>query len=187
MKQVQKTQEERETVGTSYPLIIYIFLFGLVLIRIIPFFDTDGRYWGFSHLIYLPDYYTILFFIISAIALSLPFLKNAARWGDFLAEKFSTLFLDTERAYINRIIFILFVALIFIFNVASTHFLGDCYILIKDLTPATGMFFKWGEVGIFKWSEIGVAKFMIVVKSLVGGSDQAGAQKMSRCHIKNKY
>ncbi|RKX21244.1 MAG: hypothetical protein DRP51_04565 [Candidatus Zixiibacteriota bacterium] len=161
--------------GVSLHWIIYSFLVGLVLIRIIPFLDPTGRYWGLSHLIYLPDYFAVLFFIISAVALSLPFFQKAASRGDSLAQRFSALFLDGRRAYINRIIFVAVIALIFIVNVAPTHFLGDSYILIKDLTPATGMFFKWGEIGIFKWSEIGVAKFMIIVKSLLGGSDKEGA------------
>ncbi len=155
--------------------IIYSFMAGLVLIRILPFFDPDGRYWGFNHLIYLPDYFTVLFFVISAIALLIPLFRGAASWGDILAQRFSTMFLDGPHAFINRAVFVIIITLIFIFNVAQTHFLGDCYILIKDLTPATGMFFKWGELGIFKWSEIGVAKFMIIVKSLVGGELAAGA------------
>ena len=57
---------------------------------------------------------------------------------------------------------------LFVVFIAPTHFLGDAYILIKNLEKATGVYFNLNETEVFKWSEIGVSKFMILVRSLAG-------------------
>ncbi|MCP4704247.1 MAG: hypothetical protein GY865_06535, partial [candidate division Zixibacteria bacterium] len=148
---------------------------GIILLRIVPFLDPTGRFWGFDHLLYLHDYISIGFFIIAIITLLSPFINKTKLFGEQLTEQFTVVFFDSKRSLVNRLALILTMAIVFTIFVMPTHFLGDCYILIKNLSPATGMFFKWDEVGIFKWSEIGIAKFMIMVKSLIGSADEAGA------------
>ncbi len=168
-------KQKQNSSGISFYWIIYFFLVGLILIRVAPFLDPAGRFWGFGHLIYLPDYISVGFFVIAAVALLLPFIRKTEQYGDKLTELFTTMFLEGRRSLVYRLALLVIMAIIFAIFVTPTHFLGDCYILIKNLSPATGMFFKWDEVGIFKWSEIGIAKFMIMVKSLVGGTDEEGA------------
>ncbi len=155
--------------------IAYSILLLLVFIRIIPFVYPGSRTWGFSHLIYLPDHYSIIFFALAVIALALPHIRQSESWGVVLVRWFNHSFYEGRFGFINRVIFTACMGILFISFLMPTHFLGDCYILIKQLAPATGMFFKWGEVGVFKWSEIGVAKFMIMVKSLTGGAGEKSA------------
>jgi len=156
-------------------LISYIIILTLVLLREIPLFLPTSRTWGFSHLIYLPEEFIIAFFVLAGFALIVPFIKQADKWGLFISQWFNNVFMDSRAGYWPRLVLVMCMTVLFIAFTTPTHFLGDCYILIKNLAPATGMFFKWDEVGIFKWSEIGIAKFMIIVKSLIGGSDEHGA------------
>jgi len=136
-------------------LIAYSVLFILIGLRVIPFLFPESRAWGINHLIFLPDSYSISFFIIAFIALIIPFLKPSEKWGEGLINLFSNLFFVGSLKYLYRIIFIAIMTALFIIFTAPTHFLGDGYPLLNNIASDTGTFIKWSEQGV-TWILLGV-------------------------------
>ena len=127
----------------------------IVLLRIIPYMIPEARTWGFNHLIFLPDSYSVIFFVVAAIALIIPFLKSSEKWGEALTDWFSNLFFEGRLKYLYRIIFIAIMTVLFIVFAAPTHFLGDGYSLLSNIGSDTGTFIKWSEQGV-TWILLGV-------------------------------
>ncbi len=130
--------------------ISYIYLLALVLIRLIPIIAPGSRTWGFNHLIFLPDIYSYCFFFIASIALIIPFIRYTEKAGEKLSEWFSDRFLESRFKYLYRFLFIAVMTTLFAIFTASTHFLGDGYTVIKNLTSETGILVKWSEVGVIR-------------------------------------
>lgn len=127
--------------------ITYIYLLVLILIRFIPIIFPGSRSWGFNHLIFLPDEYTYGFFTVALIALIIPFLKFSENMGERLAGWFSEKFLDGRQKYLYRILFIAVMTSLFVIFTAPTHFLGDGYRVIENLTLDSITIYKWTEMG----------------------------------------
>ncbi|MCP4704245.1 MAG: hypothetical protein GY865_06525, partial [candidate division Zixibacteria bacterium] len=127
---------------------LYSALVALVLIRIIPFVYPDSRTWGFNHLIFLPSDYSVLFFCLAIVALLLPFVKKSEIWGGEFVDWFSNIFFESPRKYIYRVVLILSITALFIIFSAKTHFLGDGYEVINNISSGDGSFFKWSALGI---------------------------------------
>ena len=138
--------------------LVYYILLGLVLIRIIPILYPETRAWGFNHLIFLPTGYTMAFFLLSALALILPFLKISKNIGQILLTQFSTYFFEHQYKYLFRLICIAFMAGLFMTFATPTHFLGDGYTALSNVASESGTFFKWTEIGatqaLFKFKNI---------------------------------
>jgi len=131
-------------------LTAYIFLVVLIGLRLIPFLFPESRTWGFNHLIFLPDSYSVLFFVIAAFALIIPFLKSSEKWGEALTNWFSITFFENRLKYLYRMIFIAVMTALFIIFSAPTHFLGDGYDVLKNIANPEGVHIKWSEIGITK-------------------------------------
>ncbi len=142
----------------------YIYLLALVLIRFIPIMDPGSRTWGFNHLIFLPDIYTYGFFAVAFMALTIPFFKFSEKMGEGMADLFSDKFLDGRQRYLYRFLFIAVMTSLFAIFTAPTHFLGDGYTVIKNLTSETGI--------LVKWSEIGIIRLMWSIRELLGPPDE---------------
>ncbi len=136
-------------------LTAYIFILVLVALRIIPYLFPESRTWGFNHLLFLPDSYSIPFFSVAFIALIIPFLRSSEKWGEALSDLFSTTFFISRLKYLYRIIFIAIMTALFIIFAAPTHFLGDGYPLLNNIASDTGTFIKWSERGV-SWILLGV-------------------------------
>ncbi|MCP4704246.1 MAG: hypothetical protein GY865_06530 [candidate division Zixibacteria bacterium] len=146
---------------------LYFVLVILVLIRIIPFLYPASRTWGFNHLIFLPSGYSIAFFAIAAIALTLPFLKQSSNWGESFINWFSTTFFESPKRLLYRFLFILPIAGLFMIFAMPTHFLGDGYEVIRNVASDSGTFFKW--------SGSGITILLRGLRKLIGGDNNQSA------------
>jgi tetratricopeptide (TPR) repeat protein len=146
------------------PLLILLIL---LLLRFVPYLAEDGRLWGVNHLIFLPPIYTILFIVIAALALTLPFIPAASQWSGQLIQWFGRVFYESPRKYIHRLIFVAVMIGLFIIFRAPTHFLGDGYAALSNLASSTGTFVKWTEKG--------VTLILLAVQSLFGPQNQQTA------------
>ncbi len=140
-------------------LLIYAGLLILIFLRVIPFIFPESRSWGFNHLIFLPNGYSVAFFIIAAIALIIPFLKSSEKTGEVLSDWFSFTFFESHLKHLYRSIFIAIMTALFIIFAAPTHFLGDGYPLLNNIASDTGTFIKWSEQGV-TWILLGVQSLL---------------------------
>ncbi|MEW5922947.1 MAG: hypothetical protein AB1746_03080 [Candidatus Zixiibacteriota bacterium] len=132
----------------------------LFLMRFIAKSFPSARLWGFNHLIFLPDQYTMIFAIVSIIALILPFIPGIRRLDSVGLSGFAGIFFDSPRKYVYRLIFIIISGAIFTIFTAPVHFLGDGYSLIANLGSDSGTFFKWSE----KW----ITVLLMQIQNLLG-------------------
>ncbi len=139
----------------------------LFVLRLLPFFYPDARMWGFNHLIFLPGIYTVIYIIIAALALLLPFLPFTRRWGEIFVNRFSALFFESPRKYVHRLTFIGIMGTLFLLFPMPTHFLGDGYTVIANLSSSAGTFIKW--------SERGITIILIAIQFLLGPKNQTTA------------
>ncbi len=130
-----------------YWIIVYIAVLITLLIRTIPLVFSDSRLWGINHLNFIPQYITILFFGLSAIALSIPLFKKSGQFGDRLANSFSSIFYESRKAIFWQAIFIGSSMILFFSLAMPTHFLGDGYSFLSLLSSDTFQFYKWSEMG----------------------------------------
>lgn len=147
-------------IGGNVFWISYGIIIALFLIRLIAIYFPSARLWGFNHLVFLPEPYTIIFAIISIIALILPFIPELRRPEMPGLSGFAKFFFDSPHKYIYRIIFIIIAGVIFTIFAAPTHFLGDGYSLIANLGSDSGTFYKWSE----KWITI----LLMQIQNLLG-------------------
>ena len=148
MAQAVRSYMESSMKNSRFFWLSYIILLCLFLIRLIPFFFEDARLWGFNHLIFLPSGYTIAFAALSIIALILPFLKIAEPLGQSLTDHFSRLFFESGYKYVHRFVFVIAIGILFVLFAMPTHFLGDGYSIINNLTSLSGRFYKLEEMSV---------------------------------------
>ena len=153
---------EKNIFGASYIVLVL-----MVLIRIIPLIFPDSRTWGFNHLLFLPESYAVVFFILAFAALVFPFMKQSSKWGGVLAQRFSKSFYESRLKYMVRLALIAVMTVLFIIFAAPTHFLGDGYALLHNVASETGSFIKW--------SERGVTMILLGIQSLVGPKNAENA------------
>jgi len=149
--------------------LIYCVLLGMVLIRIFPILCPETRTWGFNHLIFLPVGYTIAFFLLSALALILPFFEISKKYGLILVTYFSEYFFEHQYKYLFRLFFIAIMTGLFMTFTTPTHFLGDGYMCLANVASP--------NVTILKWVEKGVTLVQLGIQSLLGPSNEATALK----------
>jgi len=125
----------------------YIILAVLFLIKFLPYLYPGGRFWGFNHLIFLPNAIAIIYAIIAVFALALPFFKRSHRISEVFIDDFSEIFFESKYKYLNRLIFVTIMGGLFTIFAAPTHFLGDGYLQIANLTSKASMVYKWSERG----------------------------------------
>jgi tetratricopeptide (TPR) repeat protein len=127
---------------------IYIYLICLILLHLAPFLNPNLRVWGFNHLIFLPDSFTIAYIAVGLLALILPFLAFANRWGDACINEFSRIFFESRYKYLNRGIFVVFLGALFYLLSATVYFLGDGYNIVAGFSSSSAPIYKWSEKGI---------------------------------------
>ena len=126
----------------------YLVLFVLIVLRFLPFLFPESRTWGFNHLIFLPNVYSVIFLVIAVVAMIIPFFKSSEKWGDTISGWFSDRFFDNRLKHLYRMIFIAIMTALFIIFAAPTHFLGDGFGVINNLAAKTWILLKWSEIGI---------------------------------------
>ncbi len=145
----------------------YIILAVLFLIKFLPFLYPGGRFWGFNHLIFLPDAFVIIYAFIAVFALALPFFKRSCRISKVFIDNFSEIFFESKYKYLHRLIFIAIMGGLFTILTAPTHFLGDGYLQIANLASRTGM--------VHKWSERGTTLLVELLQNLLGKKSEGTA------------
>jgi tetratricopeptide (TPR) repeat protein len=128
-------------------LTVYITLFFLFALRLVPFLFPNARFWGFNHLIFLPIQFTILFIIFAAIALCLPWLPPLSNFGEKLTGLFNKIFFESSRRVLYRLSAIAIFGVLFALLPTKTFFLGDGYSSLDNLASQSGTYFKWSERG----------------------------------------
>jgi tetratricopeptide (TPR) repeat protein len=136
----------------------------LVLLRLIPMLFPDVRAWGFNHLIFLPESFSVGFFLLAAAALIMPFVGVSEKLGSALLNWFSDRFYESRQKYLHRLAIMLLFTAAFITFVVPTHFFGDGYILLGNLGSASTI--------LYKWTEIGALHFLVLIRSLLGPPGQ---------------
>jgi tetratricopeptide (TPR) repeat protein len=151
------------------PFQIYIYASFVLLfaIRLLPYAFPSARMWGFNHLIFLPPIYTIIYIILGVLALALPFLPFSKKRGEAFINGFMYAFYDSPRKILYRLIFITVMLILFIVFSARTHFLGDGYSVLANITSESGTFIKWSEKGI--------TFILLAIQSLLGAKSEATA------------
>ncbi|MEW5922946.1 MAG: hypothetical protein AB1746_03075 [Candidatus Zixiibacteriota bacterium] len=125
----------------------YIILSLFFLLRLLPFLIPGARLWGINHLLFLPSGYTIAYLTAFAVALVMPFIiKQVAAVK--AADWFSISFYESKAKHYYSLGLIIIASLFFILFAAPTHFLGDGYTLLSNLSSDKGTFYKWSEKGI---------------------------------------
>lgn len=103
--------------------------------------------WGFNHLLFIPDIYTVLYLALAGIALILPFTGFAGSLEKSFVNWFSRTLYEKPQKLPARLLFVAVMVCLFTVFVAPTHFLGDGYSLIDNLASESGRFIKWSEKG----------------------------------------
>ncbi len=150
-----KASAKNNVVISGYFLMVLLFI-----IRFIPFFNLDGRFWGFNHLIFLSNAFAIIYAVIAIIALILPFFRQTSQISEAFIDGFSEIFFESKYKYIHRLIFIAVLSAFFIIFAAPTHFLGDGYTALSNLASDSGT--------VLRWSEKGITLLHSIVQSLLG-------------------
>jgi hypothetical protein len=157
----------QEKFGQNFRL-LYLVIVLLFLIRFAPFLWEDARLWGFNHLLFLPLAAAVVYIALAVIALALPLFSFSARAGDSIARRFSALFFESGRRYVYWVLLGLATAACFVIFRAPTHFLGDGYSWLANLSSPAGT--------IFKWSEWGTTLLLSNVQALLGPKNTATAR-----------
>ncbi len=123
--------------------------------------------WGYNHLIFLPSIWTVIYIIIAAVSLALPFMPFAREWGESIGKAFCRIFFESPRRYIHRLIFTALMATLFIIFPMKTHFLGDGYAVLANIGSESSAFVKWSEKGI--------TLILLSIQSLLGPKNQETA------------
>ncbi len=118
-----------------------------------------------------PDFLAAnIYFYLSHSGLDISFNSTILVWpklGEKLINWFSQVFFELPRKYLFRLLFITFAGIVFILFPMPTHFLGDGYALLADLSSNDGTFVKWSERG---------ATFVLqAIQSLLGSKDETTA------------
>ncbi|UCD93572.1 MAG: hypothetical protein JSU69_07320 [Candidatus Zixiibacteriota bacterium] len=136
----------QEKFGRGF-LFLYLIITLLFLIRFLPLLKMDARLWGFNHLLFLPPVVTAVYAALAVVALALPFFSFSAGVGDFIVRRFSAVFFESGRKYFHWAVLASAAATLFVIFPAPTHFLGDGYSWLANLSSPTGTIFKWSEWG----------------------------------------
>ncbi len=139
---------EKETGDRNLYFASYIILILLFLLFLLPHLFKSARMWGFNHLIFLPFVFTIIYLILAVVALALPLFSFGRKWNDRILHALAHSFFDSPRKYLDRLLFVIIAAALFIIFPTPTHFLGDGYTVLGNLASHTGTFYKWTEKGI---------------------------------------
>ena len=116
--------------------------------------------WGFNFLLFMPVHYTVVYVILTAAAIILPFIKKTESISESIINGYSSVFCESSNRYYYRLAFTAVCTALFILFLADTHFLGDGYAVIANLATETGSFIKW--------SEMGVTHLLLSLQSMVG-------------------
>jgi len=146
----------------------YLMLVGLLVIRLLPLIFPESRSWGFNYLLFLPDWYTATFVLLSSLALVFPFLKSAEATRDRIIASVNRYFFDSPHQWFCRLGVTAVLVFLFVLFSAETHFLGDGYQLIANLSVQS--------VHFFKWSELGTAMIQSGIHSLLGPPSETTAR-----------
>ncbi len=145
----------------------YSVLAGLLLIRFVPLLVGAKYLWGVGHLTLLPSGYAIGYAVVGAIALIIPWLPQAERWGEKLEQWVTRTFFEAKSKFIARGILIAIAAVGFVMFAMPTHFLGDGYSYLANVGSDAG---HW-----VKWSEGGAALSAMELRALIGPPTEANA------------
>ncbi|MFH2036245.1 MAG: hypothetical protein ABIJ45_07580 [Candidatus Zixiibacteriota bacterium] len=127
-------------------IILALFLIFTVL-KIIAHIYQDSRFWAFNHFNFLPFYYALIFGLISMAVIAILYTESGGRISDKLVKGFNHSFFNSDSETYFRLIFISVCTVIFIIFLAPTHFLGDGYTWLDNLTGQRSTIFKWSESG----------------------------------------
>jgi cytochrome c-type biogenesis protein CcmH/NrfG len=131
----------------------------LLALHLIPLFFTDGLMWGFNHLIFLPLPYILCFIVVGLLAIT-SLLAPAKTRIESVFEKIANLCFAQAHLWRWAAIALLSAIIFWIFR-SPTHFLGDGYFVINNIS---------GELPpIYKWPEIGAIKVIAFVYSILPG------------------
>lgn len=145
----------------------YLALVGLVLIRFVPLLTGAKYLWGVSHLTLLPGGFVVGYAVLGAIALVIPWLAQAEKWGEKTCQWFEQTFFEAKSKYFARGVLVAIAGAMFALFAMPTHFLGDGYSYISNLGSQSG---HW-----IKWSEGGALLSVAMVRSLLGEPSEASA------------
>lgn len=141
----------------------YIIIALLFLLRLLPLLVPGARLWGINQLLFLPTGYTVAYLILFLIALLLPFIIKPQAISR-ITDWFSGAFYNSGKKYYYRLGLIIAALVFFIIFAAPTHFLGDGYTLLSNLSSEQGTFYKWSETGI--------TALLTGIQSILGGRNE---------------
>ncbi|MBN2227026.1 MAG: hypothetical protein JW763_06645 [candidate division Zixibacteria bacterium] len=125
----------------------YLILAGLFVLRIVPLFLPESRTWGFNQLLFLPEWWTYAYLALSVTALILPFYRFTDTIGIKAIKTINRHVFEIPHRGYFRIGMVAAMLFLFILFSTPTHFLGDGYQMIANLSEQAGQFFKWSEMG----------------------------------------
>ncbi len=157
-----KASAKNNIVISAYLVTVLLFL-----IRFVPFFYPDGRFWGINHLIFLPNAFVITYAAIAILAMIMPFFRQSSHMSEAFINNFSKIFFESKYKYIHRLIFIAVISLSCIIFAAPTHFLGDGYTALSNLASDSGT--------VLRWSEKGITFLHSIIQSLLGPKNKQTA------------
>ncbi len=146
----------------------YVTFILLIILRLLPILAPESRMWGFNHLVFLPDFYSIFYVCLALLMIVLPLLRFSATAGNEITSGFNGIFFENNRKFLYRAFFVAAVTVLFVLFRAPTHFLGDGYTWLGNLAGKSVM--------IFKWSEGGAALILSAFQSILGEKSEYTAK-----------
>lgn len=140
---MQKIKGARQQTPNRLPAIV---IAGLVwLLAFLPLLFPDLRLWGFNHLLFLPAWHLIIYTVLGLIALAILAWPDRNLYsGPFNS---AAVYLMDKPSHLKWLILALITLPIFWIFRMPTHFLGDGYEVIGNVSGKGVVIYKWAETG----------------------------------------
>jgi len=140
----------------------------LFALRFMGYLFPTARLWGVNHLIFLPDWFAVVYAAAGVAILIAYYLKPVQKAGEIVIDRFNNIFFEQKHRVRNQVIRALVCGIVFAIFAMPTHFLGDGYMQINNLGTS--------HFVIHKWSELGITYATSMVQSLLGERSVANAR-----------
>lgn len=128
-------------------IFLYCYLILLILIRLIPYLSDSANVWGFNHQIYYSTPVQVIFFAVCILASITPFLEKRFAISDKSISGMNSIFFETKRRSLAAWLLPLLFGIVFFAFAQPTHFLGDGYVVIKNICSSETLLAKPSELG----------------------------------------
>ncbi len=133
-------------------------------LKIVVLIFPDSRLWALHHINFLSDMIIYLILLISLAVIAFTFFSRGELLSNRLVSLFNGIFYHNDNKQYCRLIFTVVCTIFFILFLAPTHFLGDGYTWLNNLTGE--------QATVFKWSESGATTILSIIQCSLGAQNE---------------